>query len=568
MRLRYLFILFLLTANHLYAQTQITIGAGSSSGNSSNGATGDPGPIYRSSASSSFDYSRHHYLYTASELAAAGLTPGAIITDLAWYKTNNTASNGNFHFEIWMENSSLTSVPSPPQTWSNLTNGAAVQVYNSTTQTMSSTIGFWNINLSSSFTYTGGALQISVAHASNMISGSPFTNGISWKKDNATNRTISYVNSTSGTTLNNLRTVRPQLRITFNSCTSISNLTSSNVSHNYADVSWDAIPGTLGYEYVFNQSSTPPSGAGTPTNATALSFPGLSNGTDYYIHVRNQCATSFSAWETHGFQTIGCFKPTNMLISNITDTAASVLWSQMPGADSYDYAVNFSNQPPATFTNTTSFHHQLSDLVPNSKYYVHVRSRCFNNTDNSQWRIDSFVTLMACYPPNVQVNDLGTNKPYAYWDDVPTAHSYEYELNRSETPPAFGGVLYAPNVQLSLPDDGTNQYLHVRTKCNSMFTHSAWTSMQLRQGSATAIGNSTAADGISIYPNPVKDVLHISGGGSANFSVTNMAGGIVMSGVFKDNDNGEINLSQLPAGMYILKLEANGRHDIRRFAKQ
>jgi hypothetical protein len=567
MRLRYLFILFLLTANHLYAQTQITIGAGSQSGTSSNGSTGDPGPIYRSSASSSFDYSRHHYLYTASELAAAGLTPGAIITDLAWYKTNNAASNGNFQFEIWMENSSLTSVPGASQTWSNLTNSPAVQVYNSTAQTMSSAIGFWNINLTSSFTYTGGALQVSVAHASNMISGSPFTNGISWKKDPISNRTISYVGSSNSTTLNNNRGVRPQLRITFNSCTAITNLTSSNVTHNYADVSWDAIPGTLGYEYEFSQSPTPPAGAGTPTSATTLSFPGLSNGTNYYIHVRNKCSSSYSGWETHGFQTIGCFKPTNMLISNITDTSASVLWSQMPGADSYDYAVDFSNQPPASFTNTTSFQHQLSDLTPNSKYYVHVRSRCFNNTDHSQWRLDSFVTLMACYPPNVQVNGLGTITPYAFWDDVPTAHSYEYALNRSEMPPAFGNTLHATNVQLTLPDDGSNQYLHVRTKCNSMFTHSPWTTVQLRQGSATAISDLTATGEISIYPNPVKDVLHVSGNDAARYSIISITGSVLISGVWEGKER-TIGLAQLPVGIYILKVEANGQFNVTRFVKE
>ena len=85
MRQYYLFILLaLFCTGSVHAQSQITIGAGSQSGTSSNGSTGDPGPIYRSSASSSFDYSRHHYLYTASELAAAGLTPGAIITHLGW----------------------------------------------------------------------------------------------------------------------------------------------------------------------------------------------------------------------------------------------------------------------------------------------------------------------------------------------------------------------------------------------------------------------------------------------------------------------------------------------------
>jgi hypothetical protein len=69
------------------AQLSTVIGAGSLSPTSSNTAVGDPGPMYRSGATSSFIFSRYHYLYTAQELAANGIVAGSQITRLAWFKT-------------------------------------------------------------------------------------------------------------------------------------------------------------------------------------------------------------------------------------------------------------------------------------------------------------------------------------------------------------------------------------------------------------------------------------------------------------------------------------------------
>lgn len=228
---RILTTLFLLLAAMQYAgaQTDVIIGAGALNGTSSNGATGDPGPMYRSSNTSSFVYSMHHYLYTQAELTAAGIPANTLITKIAWAKDNNAASNANFLFQIWAKNSSLTTVQTAPQTLTALTTGST-QVYNSSSTSLSANIGFVEFTLSTPILYTGGALEITVNF--DMSSGSsPWTTaGISWKKDNATGRTLSYCNSTPGTSLNNLRTVRPQIRLTYISATCSGTPNTTNIS--------------------------------------------------------------------------------------------------------------------------------------------------------------------------------------------------------------------------------------------------------------------------------------------------------------------------------------------------
>lgn len=208
-------ILFVTGTINLNAQTTITIGAGSQSGTQSNGAAGDCGPMYRSTNASNFVYSRHHYLYTAAELAAAGITAGNNITQLAWNNQNGAGTNSPCIFQIWIKNSSLTDVGAAGQNWATLITGST-QVYNSSSHNVPAVVGWHQVPLSTTFLYTGGALEISVNFDISAGTNPWTTAGFSWFKDPITGRTLSYVGSTpAGATLPNLRTVRAQMQITY-----------------------------------------------------------------------------------------------------------------------------------------------------------------------------------------------------------------------------------------------------------------------------------------------------------------------------------------------------------------
>lgn len=59
-----------------------------------------------------------------------------------------------------------------------------------------------------------------------------------------------------------------------------------------------------------------------------------------------------------------------------------------------------------------------------------------------------------------------------------------------------------------------------------------------------------------IYPNPVKDILHIQTNGKAIFTLTNQSGKILLTKTI--NNKGEINVANLAAGLYYLKNSATG----------
>jgi hypothetical protein len=82
---------------------------------------------------------------------------------------------------------------------------------------------------------------------------------------------------------------------------------------------------------------------------------------------------------------------------------------------------------------------------------------------------------------------------------------------------------------------------------------------------------------ISVYPNPVKDILNVGLGkvntAKMSMSVVDSYGKTIISKVIEQSDSGGINqlqlsTSDLPAGVYILKLTNGSETTTTRFVKQ
>ncbi len=86
-------------------------------------------------------------------------------------------------------------------------------------------------------------------------------------------------------------------------------------------------------------------------------------------------------------------------------------------------------------------------------------------------------------------------------------------------------------------------------------------------GSTRTFGSITTTDEIfKLHPNPTKQVLNISLNGleAQRYQVTNMLGQAVLNGAFEKS----INVSELPAGMYIIQLYIGEKTKVKRFIKQ
>jgi len=136
-------------------------------------------PICRFNATSTNDCSRSNLLYTATELTTAGITNGAVINKISFYKIGTGASTGNFTFSILMRNSS-TVAPLTATPWATII-GTHTEVYSTTSQTIPATTGWIEFTLTTPFTYTGQSLEIAMGHDMTGITGSPSTGPFDWQ---------------------------------------------------------------------------------------------------------------------------------------------------------------------------------------------------------------------------------------------------------------------------------------------------------------------------------------------------------------------------------------------------
>jgi hypothetical protein len=104
----------------------------------------------------------------------------------------------------------------------------------------------------------------------------------------------------------------------------------------------------------------------------------------------------------------------------------------------------------------------------------------------------------------------------------------------------------------------------IAVSCNCV---SDQTIIVTQSGNTISVSNLKNSN-IKIYPNPTNHALHIEGlQKHTKGSIYNGNGRIINTSTISDN-NAEINVSELPAGLYILKLDVDDRVVVKKFVKE
>ena len=204
-----------------------------------------------------------------------------------------------------------------------------------------------------------------------------------------------------------------------------------------------------------------PAGA-TPANCPAGSFygttsPGTIISTDpsgaITIRWRSNGSINSSGWlaSVSCISPTLCLKPTLAATTAITGTSATINWvapSPAP-ANGYEYVVSTSNFAPlgaGTFVAGTSVN--LTGLLPNTTYYLFVRSDCGAGTFSGWTAYGTFTTIIApCVAPTGQASAFvpgaitQTTIPGSF---TGTANGFLVIQSTSATPPSqpLNGTLY------------------------------------------------------------------------------------------------------------------------------
>ena len=247
------------------------------------------GPIYRSSAASTFNYSRYAHLYTAAEL---GIPSGATITQLEWLKADAGAVTGANTLNVLLGNSTASTL-TDGSTWGTLSAGAT-SAYTNTAQDVTGAAGTYLTVPTTGFTYTGGSLLV----LSDWTKGGTATAAVNFVTNPATGLGLgaasgSALTSTTALAVATYGDRRPTLRITYSGgtpCTappSAGTATASATSvcsGSTVSLSLSGVTITAGLTFQWQSSATGATGSYTNiAGATSISYttPALAQ-TTYY----------------------------------------------------------------------------------------------------------------------------------------------------------------------------------------------------------------------------------------------------------------------------------------------
>jgi len=413
------------------ASSPVTIGMGSSSSSTR-------GPFQRSDTNSTTVFSRFVHVYTAAELASAGITSGVSLTALNWElaSSNVMIGTGDATLKVYIKNSSATSAVA--DSWTNLISGSSLvvdHIYN-TTNNFPGANGWMPFDFSAPFVYTGGALEIAVDWDCSQVSTPAFSGdgSLKWRWESTAPDFLvvkKTASSAPSSNITDLRDERANIQFVFTSvadtCSQPTDLLVTNVTNTSADLSWtDTTASSYDWRIVL---------AGDSVNSTAIDS-GMSIGTmanttslmastSYDFYVQAVCDTNNSS----GFAvpvtfTTACTDtPTTNISSMITDASCK---GENDGA--IDVTVDAGIAPFSFEWSTTDTTEDITGLMAGA-YSLAITdgNGCILTANFMVSEPDTLVATATSVPDtadagrgSVSIAVTGGTAPYTYtWDGSP-----------------------------------------------------------------------------------------------------------------------------------------------------
>ena len=276
--------------------------------------------------------------------------------------------------------------------------------------------------------------------------------------------------------------ISPSFITTESACPTPSNLTATNVSSTYVNLTWNQPDGGNTWLVEFNTNPSFSSSSATVVHDTSMLLTNLTPNTTYYVHVRNYCDNlNSSHWSntvsfTTTDETSTCLAPTDLYAFNISANGASIMWNQPDvGANwmvQYSTNADFSNADEITITTRGWY---LNGIDPSTHYYVRVAQVCSSSI--SPWCETAEFTTPAspcATPTGLTVSNISYNGADLNW--ILTGSSGSCEIEYSTNPDFTSSTTVntgTTSFSLTNLDPITTYYVRVRLFCG-IAAHGSW----------------------------------------------------------------------------------------------
>ncbi len=399
------------------------------------------------------------------------------------------------------------------------------------------------------------------------------------------------------------------------SCGTPASLSASSVTISSATLNWGAVSGAVSYNVQYRAV-----GAGSWTSSTSatnsLAISGLAEVTNYEYQVQCVCASLTSAFSASAtFTTLSsvatCGAVTGLTSSSITSSSATLSWTAVSGAGSYNvqYRVVGAGSWSATSSATNSV--AVAGLAASTSYEFQVQSVCTGASStfsaSSNFTTSAIVTTCSdAYESNntsgtaktISTNTniiglIGTSTDVDWFKYTTTSPNTNVKVTLTNLPGDYDIKMYSSSVKTlyTSQNGGTTSeqiirnsttagtfYLKVYGYASAFSTTQCYT-LRVSASSSTfriinEIDNSgkISTDGISLYPNPVKESLNIlySSDMSENstLQVTDQLGRVVIE-KSQELNVGEnkfaVDVHSLAKGIYFVSMTVAGEFMVQKF---
>lgn len=324
------------------------------------------------------------------------------------------------------------------------------------------------------------------------------------------------------------------------------------------------------------------SGSGFPSVGVGT----LAFGTTYYWRVAILSGTNQSNWSaTSQFTTIGqpvLYSPVNG--ETINGIVAFLQWYDYQGETGYICQIDTVNtfDSPNLRTETMGPFNSFGfptigqgNLAFGTTYYWRVA--ILSTVGQSNWSaVSNFSTITKpnLYSPENGAVYVGSSTTLT-WYNIAGETGFAYQLDTSpdfNSANLISGTTDAYTSTIGMPALGFNNLLtnatyYWRIAFLNGSVQSEWSPTWIfGTGATLAVNNPDGNQLFSLYPNPTKDLVFIIDGENKEYTVYSVDGKFLLAGT--TSVEGYIDFSDLPKGMYVLRVKDNNGAFIHKVIKQ